>query len=115
MNEAVFSRAHLWVALAVLAVLGFANCIVFRSWEGAAMTSLGPFVALFDLGQDRFDWANVDASLLAAVAAVFALGIALQFLGRARHWESITRLLIWGACWVVWCISGGLAVFALMG
>jgi hypothetical protein len=109
-----FSRAHLYVALAVLAILGIANSIVFHSSEGAAVTSLGPFAALFELASGRFHWGLVAWPLVYVVAAIFAAGITLQFVGRARGWKPIARLIIWGACWVAWCVSGDLAAFAMM-
>jgi hypothetical protein len=111
----VFSRAHLKVAAAVIAVLGFANCLVFNSLEGFAIAGLGPFLALYDLPSGRFDWDHVFWPLVYAVAAIFALGILLQFVGRARAWQPITRLLIWAACWLAWCVAGDLSLFAMLG
>ena len=111
---AAFSLAHLYVAFGVLAVLGFANCIVFQSLEAAAITSLGPFVALFEVASGRIQWDMIYWPLVYSVAAIFAIGISLQFVGRAKGWDSTTRLLIWGACWVAWCVSGDLAIFTLL-
>lgn len=90
----VFSRAHLKVA----AIAGF-----------------GPFLALYDLPSGRFDWDRVLWPVVLGVAAIFALGITLQFVGRARAWQPITRLLIWAACWLAWCVAGDLSLFAMMG
>jgi hypothetical protein len=55
----VFSRAHFKVAAIVIAVLGFANSVVFDSWEGFAVAGLGPFVALYDPASGRFDWDDI--------------------------------------------------------
>ena len=111
----VFSRAHLKVAAAVIGVLGFANTILFDSLEGFAIAGLGPFVAFYELPSGRFEWKDIFLPGVYVVAATFALGITLQFVGRAKGWQPITRQLIWGASWIAWCVAGDFALFAMMG
>lgn len=111
----VFSRAHLKVAAVVVGVLGFANSVVFNSFEGFAIAGFGPFLALYDLPSGRFDWDRVLWPVVFGVAVIFALGIILQFVGWAKGWQPITRLLIWAACWLAWCVAGDLTLFAMLG
>lgn len=115
MQTQVFTRAHLTVALAIFFILGIANTIVFRSLEGAIVTSLGPLLPLYDLPNGRVDWEPVHWQLLGVVGAVLAFGVAFQFLGRARSWSASLRLGIWALAWAAWCVSGDLALFARMG